>query len=395
MTEPLSPSAAFSTAQALAADFARTAAARDRRGGTPRAERDALRQSGLLNFTIARELGGSGGNWLEALAIVREIARADSSLAHVFGFHYYLLATARLFGSQTQWTDLHRKSAENGWFWGNALNPLNRDVISRPRAARGHEWNGVKNFASGAKDSDLLIASALENGPEGRILVAALPTRREGIVIRDDWDNIGQRQTDSGSVAFERVAVDDNDLFLDPGPLSTPFASIRGLIGQLIFANLFLAIAEGAYQAAIDYLRQKETRPWIESRAATAQTDPFVLRHFGELWVRLEGARALTEKANARIDPIWSKAETLTAAERGAFALIVAAAKVATTQAGLEIASRIFEPLGARATTNALGFDRFWRNLRTQTLHDPVDYKILQLGDWIVNDTLPTPSFYS
>ncbi|MDR2032396.1 MAG: acyl-CoA dehydrogenase family protein [Azoarcus sp.] len=395
MTEAHSPSGALAIAQSLAADFARTAVARDRKGGTPQAERDALRRSGLLNFTIARELGGSGGNWLEALAIVREIARADSSLAHVFGFHYYLLATARLFGSHAQWTHLHRQSATNGWFWGNALNPLNRDVISRPRAEGVYEWNGIKNFASGAKDSDLLIASALENGPEGRILVAALPTRREGIVIRDDWDNIGQRQTDSGSVAFEQVVVYENELFLDPGPLSTPFASIRGLIGQLIFANLFLAIAEGAFQAAVDYLRRKESRPWIESQARTAQSDPFVLRHFGELWVKLEGARALTEKANARIDPVWSKAEALSAAERGAFALTVAAAKVATTQAGLEIASRVFEPLGARATTNALGFDRFWRNLRTQTLHDPVDYKILQLGDWIVNNALPTPSFYS
>ncbi|MDR2031327.1 MAG: hypothetical protein LBP86_03505 [Azoarcus sp.] len=224
---------------------------------------------------------------------------------------------------------------------------------------------------------------------------AAIPTRREGIHIRDDWDNIGQRQTDSGSVAFERVTVRKDEIFLDPGPLSTPFASIRGLIGQLIFANLFLSIAEGAFQAAVDYLRRKETRPWFESLAPTAQTDPFILRHFGELWVRLEGARALTEKANARIDPVWVKAEALTAAERGEFALVIATAKVATTQVGLAVASRIFEPLGARATTNALAFDRFWRNLRTQTLHDPVDYKIRQLGDWIINETLPAPTFYS
>ncbi|MDR0702365.1 MAG: acyl-CoA dehydrogenase family protein [Azoarcus sp.] len=395
MTTPLSPAAALDTAKALAAGFARTAAARDRQGGTPLAERNALRESGLLNFTIAKELGGAGGSWLEAIGLVREIARADSSLAHLFSFHYYLLATARLFGSREQWTNLHRQSAENNWFWGNALNPLNRDVIARQGADGNYEWNGVKTFASGAKDSDLLIVSALENRPEGRLFVAALPTRREGIVIRDDWDNIGQRQTDSGSVAFERVIVHKDEIFLDPGPLATPFASIRGLIGQLVFANLFLSIAEGAFQAAADYLRRKETRPWFESLAPTVQTDPFVLRHFGELWVKLEGARALTEQANARIDAVWAKAEALTAAERGEFALVIATAKVATTQAGLEIASRIFEPLGARATTNALAFDRFWRNLRTQTLHDPVDYKIQQLGNWIINETAPTPTFYS
>ena len=58
-------------------------------------------------------------------------------------------------------------------------------------------------------------------------------------------------------------------------------------------------------------------------------------------------------------------------------------------------ATRLFEVGGARATAGALRLDRYWRNLRTQTLHDPVDYKLHELGDWALNDTLPTPSFYS
>ena len=48
-----------------------------------------------------------------------------------------------------------------------------------------------------------------------------------------------------------------------------------------------------------------------------------------------------------------------------------------------------------RSTKAALALDRFWRNLRTQTLHDPVDYKLHELGDWALNGTLPEPSFYS
>ncbi|MDR1462918.1 MAG: acyl-CoA dehydrogenase family protein [Azoarcus sp.] len=402
MTEALSSAAALEAARGLAAGFARNAAARDREGGTPKAERDAIRKSGLLNFTVAKDLGGSGGSWLEALAIVREIARADSSLAHVFSFHYYQLATIRLFGSREQWSKLHRESVEEGWFIGNALNPLNTDVLARRRVDGAYEWSGVKNFASGARDSDLILVSAREDAvvgaglkPAPTPLVAAIPTRREGIDVRDDWDNIGQRQTDSGSVAFDRVVVYEEEILLNPGPLSSPFASLRGLIGQLVFANLFLSIAEGAFGAALAYLRGKETQPWFESPARTAQTDPFILRHFGELWVKLEAARALTEKANVRLDPLWAKAEALSAGERGAFAIAVATAKVATTQIGLEVANRIFEPLGARATASALGLDRFWRNLRTQTLHDPVDYKIYELGNWIVNGSLPEPTFYT
>jgi hypothetical protein len=35
------------------------------------------------------------------------------------------------------------------------------------------------------------------------------------------------------------------------------------------------------------------------------------------------------------------------------------------------------------------------RNLRTHTLHDPVDYKRRDIGRWLLTDRWPTPSFYS
>jgi alkylation response protein AidB-like acyl-CoA dehydrogenase len=394
-TQALSPAAALQTAKTLAAQFAQTAAIRDRKGGTPKAERDAIRKSGLLTFTIAQEYGGSGGSWVDTLAIIREIARVDSSVAHVFAFHFYQLASLRLYGSKEQWSNLHRQTVEKGWFWANALNLITHDASVRKNADGSYEWNGTKNFSSGATDSDYLLISGVEDATSKVPLIAAIPTNRAGITINNDWDNIGQRQTDSGSIVFNKVLVQREEVLLEPGPLSTPFSSIRALIGQLVFANLFLSLAEGAFALATGYLQQKEARPWFESLAASQQKDPYILRHVGELWVKLEAARALTERANAQIDSVWAKAETLTAAERGAFAVTVATAKVATTQIGLELSSRIFELLGARATTAALGFDRFWRNLRTQTLHDPVDYKIHELGDWVLNHTLPPPSFYS
>jgi alkylation response protein AidB-like acyl-CoA dehydrogenase len=73
----------------------------------------------------------------------------------------------------------------------------------------------------------------------------------------------------------------------------------------------------------------------------------------------------------------------------------IAVAKVAATRVGLEVVNQIFEVMGARATSSSYGFDRYWRNLRTFTLHDPVDYKIRDLGNWIVNEKFPEPNFYS
>jgi alkylation response protein AidB-like acyl-CoA dehydrogenase len=391
----LTPAAALETARRLAAEFALTAIERDNAGGIPKTERDAIRRSGLLTFAIGKEFGGSGGSWVDTLAIVREFAQVDSSIAHLFAFHYYQLATVRLFGKPRQWQNLHRQTVEQGWFWGNALNLLDHSAVATERADGSYEWNGRKSFATGTADADYITLTGVRADAPDKTLVAAIPARREGITILNDWDNIGQRQTSSGTVIFDRVVVQRDELLNDPGPFSSPFAGVRAVIGQLVFANLFLGIADGAFNTALAHLRQKESLPWFESLAPSAQKDPFVLRHFGELLVKLDGARALTEKANALIDPAWAKAEALTAQERGEFAIAVAKAKVATTQTGLEVATRIFEPLGARATTAKLAYDRYWRNLRTQTLHDPVDYKIVELGDWVLNGQLPPPSMYS
>lgn len=373
--------------------FAATAAERDRQGGTPKAERDALRQSGLLALSIPADLGGLGASWDRTLEAVRRLARVDSSLAHVFGFHHLLLATAQLFGQPAQWRPWLEGTARDALFWGNALNPLDRRTLAR-RTSDSWQVDGQKSFCSGALDSDLLLLSALENDDNGRLLIAVVPTGRAGIQLFDDWNNNGQRQTDSGSARFDGVRVEQREWLLDPGPLSTPFACLRPLLAQLIFANIFLGLAEGAFAEARRYTTT-QARPWFKSPAASASEDPYILRHYGEFWVALESSRLLVERANGAFAQAWRQGPALTAQARGELAVAIATAKVAASRHGLDLASRLFEVGGARTTAGALRLDRYWRNLRTQTLHDPVDYKLQELGDWALNDALPTPSFYS
>lgn len=380
-------------ARQLAEGFSQTAAKRDRQGGTAKAERDQIRASGLLNLIIPREFGGHGANWVETLAVTREIAKADSSLAHVFGFQHLLLATVRLFARADQWQPWFEQTVRNNWFWGNALNPLDTRTIA---SKQGVEWrfSGSKSFCSGATDSDMLIASAIDPSQDNRLLLAAIPTERAGISLNNDWDNIGQRQTDSGSAHFDNVRVERHELLLEPGPLSTPFACLRPLIAQLLFANLFVGVAEGALQQAQQFTRE-QGRPWFRSSAKSASEDPYILRNIGELYAHLEASRALVERAAQLLDQAWQKAEALTPSERAELAIAIGAAKVVSSQQSLDLATRIFELCGARATHAGLGLDRFWRNLRTQTLHDPIDYRLKELGEFVLQQTPPTPSFYS
>ena len=85
----------------------------------------------------------------------------------------------------------------------------------------------------------------------------------------------------------------------------------------------------------------------------------------------------------------------MTEDERGEVAIKIAAAKILTTRIGLDITSRMFEVTGSRSTHAGLCMDRYWRNIRTHTLHDPIDYKLKELGDWVLKEKYPTPTFYS
>jgi alkylation response protein AidB-like acyl-CoA dehydrogenase len=379
-------------ADGLARTFAATAIERDRTGGTPKRERDALRASDLLTMTIPVRLGGSGADWATTLRAVRTISRADGSLGHVFGFQHLLLATVRLFGTPTQFDALARDTVKQRWFWGNALNPL--DTRTR-LVQRGDEFaiSGTKSFCSGARDADMLVVSATD-AVNGQLIVAVVPASRPGIAAHDDWDNMGQRQTDSGTVVFDNARVLESEILAHPGPLGSPFASLRPLVAQLTLVNVYIGLAEGAFEAARTLTRERG-KGWFASGVERIVDDPYVLASFGDLYCELEGARLLADAAAAKLDEAWTRGDELTTHGRGEVAVAVAAAKVAATRAGLEVTSRIFDATGARATTARLGLDRFWRNLRTHTLHDPVDYKRRDLGRWLLTDEWPAPSFYS
>jgi alkylation response protein AidB-like acyl-CoA dehydrogenase len=205
---------------------------------------------------------------------------------------------------------------------------------------------------------------------------------------------MGQRQTDSGTVVFRDVRVREREILADPGPLGSTFATLRPLIAQLTLSNVYLGIAEGALVAARAITRERG-RAWFASGVARAEDDPYVLATFGDLFAELEAARQVTEAAASALDHAWACGDAMTTAERGEAAIAIASAKITNTRAGLEVTNRLFDATGARATTARLGLDRFWRNLRTHTLHDPVDYKKRDIGRWYLTDAWPTPSFYS
>ncbi len=379
-------------ADALAKEFAKTAAERDASGGTPKYERDQLRQSGLLKLIIPKEYGGLGNTWTKTLKIVREFAKVDSSIAHLFSYHHLGVVAPHLFGIPEQKERYYLETVKNDWFWCNAFNPLDRRVTLTPEGQK-FRLNGTKSFCSGSKDSDLIPISAVQES-ESKLAVVIVPTAREGVIVNDDWDNMGQRQTDSGSITFNNVLVEADEILGPPGPFASPFGTLRSCLTQITFTNIYLGIAQGAFEAAREYTTTT-TKAWLTSGVESATQEPYTLQHYGDMWTNLSAVESLTDRATDLVQEAWQLQEALTPEKRGECAVAIATAKILATRVGLDITGRIFEVMGARSTAAKYRFDRYWRNIRTFTLHDPMDYKVRDVGNWALNGQLPTPNFYS
>ena len=349
----------LTVAEELAAALRVDAAERDRRGVEPVAEVEALRRSGLLSI----------GDWATQQAVTRVVGAADANVGHLLGYHYLQVWRSGLFDNPAH-------EPGDNIFWAGVSNPLDAALELRP-VDGGFEITGRKTFATGASVADRLVVSATHT-ETGDKLTFTLDAKADGITYGGDWDNIGQRLTASGGVVFDHVQV-PSDQVLGAHDETSPRLSLAALGFQLVLAQLYVAMAEGALAEAAQYTRTT-TRPWFLSGVDTATADPYVLGTYGELVAETQAAGFLADHASDKLDQASRRGADLTRTERAETAAAISSAKVVATKVANQTTSRVFELCGARATAAGYAFDRFWRNARTLTLHDPVSYKAREVG---------------
>lgn len=381
----------FALAAALRDEFSRDAVERDKIGGRPTKEIAALKASGLLNLLIPKRFGGAGETWSKALRIAREFAKVDGSLAHLYGYHFLAQISPVVRSAPGQTDEILRQSAANHWFWGNTANPIPK-TLNGTSEGSGFVLNGRQSFCSGSHVADRLLVG-WDDVPNDRRVFALIEPARKGISILDDWDGIGQRQTGSGTVVFDNVRIDGREVLTLPDGPGKPVATLTPLFQQSALLNVFVGSAQGALETARDYTLTK-SRPWLTSGVERPIDDPWVKRVYGDLYVRTEAATLLADKALKALDDAYAPGQALTEAQRGRSAVEIATANVFAGETALDVTSRIFEVTGARSATNAYGLDRFWRNVRTHTLHNPAEYKTRNIGDWVLSGSAPEPGFY-
>ncbi len=376
---------AIAVAQQLAPGFAEGAADRDRERRHPLAELDRLSQSGLGGITIAGKYGGAGVSQVTVAKVFAILAAADASLAQIPQNQFEILDVIAGSGSEAQRQALFG-AVLAGARLGNAFSEFGGKNVESfetrlTRDGENYRVNGRKFYSTGALFAHLVPIVALDE--EGRIVVAVADRDAPGLTVIDDWSAFGQRTTASGTVVLDKVPIPASRVL--PAYLVYERPSAAGPQSQLIHAAIDAGIARGALAATIDFIRE-HSRPWIDSGRDRAAEDPYIIEQIGNLRIRLHAAEELLWRAGRQLDATLADTseETIALAK-----VAVAEAKVLTTEIAILAANKLFELTGTRSVLARHGLDRFWRDARTHTLHDPVRWKYHAVGQFYLNGIHP------
>jgi SfnB family sulfur acquisition oxidoreductase len=376
---------ALAVAAQLKPLFAAEAVERDRERRLPFAEVDLFSQSGLWGITIPKAYGGAGVSQVTLAKVFATLASGDPSLTQIAQNSFEIIDVIRLTGSEAQKRDLFGKVLA-GQRLGNAFSEFkgkNVEAFETTLKTHGDGYavQGQKFYSTGALFAHLVPIVALDE--DGHVVVAVADRDAPGLKVVNDWSAFGQRTTASGTVILDNVLVDAARVL--PAHIVYEHPSAVGPQSQLIHAAIDAGIARGAIEATIDLVRN-HARPWIDSGQARASDDPYTIAAIGDLKIKLHAAEALLERAGLQLDATIAAVSEETI---GLAKIAVAEAKVLSTDIALLASSKLFELAGTRSTLGVHNLDRFWRDARTHTLHDPVRWKLHAIGQFYLNDIQP------
>lgn len=345
------------------------------------AARAVLEASGLTAIRVPASAGGPGATQAEALEAVRVLAQADAGVAQLlqpqFAFTDAIAglperARPALYAAVLAGARIGNAASERG---GRHSADFRSTLLRR---GEGSVLNGTKYYATGSVGATWLTVIAADEA--GAQALAYVRADAPGVRIVDDWNGLGQRGSGSGTAVFEDVAVAP-DHVIDPWDAGHRPAAWHQT-GRFVHAAIDVGIAEGALRYGVDSVAENPGRVPFELAYASLADDPTLRSLVGRLSTRIRAARALLRESAAALDRLQEAAARgeETAALGEALDEALSATKALAADLSLEAGTALFEWTGARQAGSSLHADRFWRNARTHTLHDPVRLRYDELG---------------
>jgi alkylation response protein AidB-like acyl-CoA dehydrogenase len=317
-----------------------------------------LAELGLMGMPVPEDYGGAGADTLSYAIAVEELTRIDSSVAITMAAHTSLgTMPILLFGTEEQkqqWLpDLAsgRKLAAFGLTEPGAGSDA---AATRTTAElRDGQWlvNGSKIFITNAGTDISACVTITARTGDDEISNLIVPNGITGYEISAQMDKLGWRASDTRELSFKDCAVPEENLLGERGKGFHQFLEILDG-GRISVAAMGVGLAQGAYDLAVAYAKEREQfgRPISQFQAVQ-----FAL---ADMAVEIEAGRALTYKA------AWLKDEGR------AFAKEAAMAKLYTGELSHRVANAALQIHGGYGFMEESPISRLYR-----------DQKILEIGE--------------
>ena len=369
----------------------------DKRGRYPTESIAGLKKTGVLQASLSKEHGGLGYGHRFSLEIQMRLATQDSAVAQLYKVHDELVREVFVYCPDEQKQRLGKMIVEQNHILGLAVAEPGRTAIDplKTQAIKAEDGsyvvNGLKIYTTAAAEADHILTwtwnplTATEENPVSGMMAILIPKGTEGVDVKRDWNALGQRATDSGAINFSEVKCPAEWVASIPAKAPLIHSSLRYQAG---FSAILCGIGFGALKAAIPYINER-SRPWAQTGMTSATSDPMILRAMGELASDLAVAWAATQQCGDLLDA-FERNEI----DRTHLAIPISAAKSASSRSAMAATGRIHEMMGTGSLAGKSDYDRWWRNARTLSLHDPVEWKSHEIGRHLVTGWSPEPGVY-
>lgn len=258
-----------------------------------------LGQLGYMGAIFPEELGGAGLGYIEYAIIIEELSRVDASVGLIVAAHNSLCSNhIYLAGSAEQHRRYIPKLASGEWIgcWSLTEPEAGSDAGgTRSKATRdGHSWilNGGKTFTTNAQYADVCVAMAVTDRSASQHGISAFIIEKDtlGFRVGKKENKLGMRASATGEVLFQDLRLPESQLLGKPGEGFVD--SLRILDGgRISIAALSVGIAQGAYEAALRYSKQRKQfgRPISEFQA--------IQHKLSDMATNIDAARLLTYRS--------------------------------------------------------------------------------------------------
>lgn len=348
----------------------------DRDNAFPAQDVADLREAGYLRAFVPEEFGGAGLTLAQVAEEQSRLAGAAPATALAVNMHQIIVGLGRaLVRSGNEAGEQILYDAAAGRLHAFGISEPGNDLVlfgslteARPDDSGGYAFYGTKVFTSMAPAWErLLVFGRDESGEGGPHSVFALLRREDGgFRVREDWDTLGMRATQSNTTDLEGAHAPAAQVLgrVPAGPSMEPV--VFGIFSnfEVLLGATYLGIGQRAVAVAAAQVR---TRRSVRS-ATTYANDPDIRWRLADAAIGLAGARtqvlALARDLDQGIDhgALWMSE--------------LSAAKNAAAEAGLRAVEQALRSSGGASYFQGNELSRLYRDV-VAGLFQPSDQESL------------------